>query len=336
MAQKHIHREELIGKIIDAHTHAGIDLKAFAQIGFPYSCSIEGLYYRMKCFGVNYAVVFPMLGAQLFFNVREYVTTGKLVPAKKPISKVPYEIENKMLLTEIFDFCPELKNHFIPFVMVDPGRKVKEQIEVIRNLEQSFPIYGIKISPVGCQSKVTKLLEEGKAFLEFAKERDWPILLHVTVSKGEEFSQASDAFKVIERYPELRYCLAHCIGLHRGFLERANEMPNVWVDTAALKIQVEMTYKNSPLMAQPHERFDWDYSDHVKVMKALVNQFPKKILWGSDCPYYSYIVRRMQAEGVYVDFRLKGTYEDEKVAFDALSSNARKQICSNTIKFIFG
>ena len=335
MTEKHIRRQDLIGKTIDVHAHVGISIKAFAEIGFPYCSSIEDLYYRQKANHVDYSVVFPS-NADLFFDIYAYIATGKLVPAEKPISKIPYERENRMLLTEVFDFCPELKDHFLPFVSVDPGRKVKEQIEALRDLEEDFPIYGIKIVPISCQSNVAELLGEGEAFLEFAAERNWPILFHVTVHPDEEFSQASDTFKVIERHPELRYCLAHCIGLHREFLERADELPNVWVDTSALKIQVQLAYENSPTMALPPDRFDCDCSDHIKVMQALVERFPETIVWGSDAPYHSYITRRLQGEGTYVDFRLKGTYEDEKAALDALSADAREQICLNSIEFIFG
>jgi hypothetical protein len=45
---------------------------------------------------------------------------------------------------------------------------------------------------VGCQTKVTKLLDEGEAFLGFAGERNWPILYHVATDPGEEFSGAED------------------------------------------------------------------------------------------------------------------------------------------------
>ena len=336
MADKHIHPDDLVGKTVDAHTHVGIDLRAFAQIGFPYCSSLEGLYYRMKCHNVDYAVVFPALGAQLYFDLETYLIEGVLKPAKRPLSGIPYEIENKILLKEIFEFCPELSKHFIPFVMVDPGRRVDEQIKVLRKLEEAFPIYGIKISPVGCQSRVTKLLEEGGAFLDFAKEHNWPILLHVTVNKDEKFSQASDALEVARRNPKIRFCLAHSICFHNKFLEIADQLPNVWVDTAAIKIMTELALNNSPVAAPPSERVKCDYSDHRKVMKELVKRFPKTIIWGSDSPYYSYIVKRLEGEDFYFEFKLKGTYADEKAALDSLSEVERAQINSNMIKFIFG
>jgi hypothetical protein len=335
MAERHIRPRDLRGKTIDVHTHAGIGIKSFAETGFPYCSSIEALYYCQRIYGVDYSVVFPF-NADLFFDIYTYAETGKLVPAEKPISKSPYERENRMLLSELFNFCPELNDRFIPFVSIDPGRKIKEQIDTLQELECQFPIYGIKIAPIACQSNVLELLGQGEAFLQFAHERNWPILFHVTVHPEEEFSQASETFKVMERHPELRYCLAHCVGLHRNFLERADEMPNVWVDTSALKIQTQLAYENSPVMALPLDRLDCDCSDHIKVMQTLVEHFPKTMVWGSDSPFHSYITRRLQGGGSYYEFRLKGTYEEEKVALDALSIEARHRVSLNTIDFIFG
>ena len=112
--------------------------------------------------------------------------------------------------------------------------------------------------------------------------------------------------------------------------------PNVWVDTAALKIQVQMAYEDSPLMAMPPCRPECDCSDHLKVMQALVQRYPQTIIWGSDSPYCSYITRRLQAEGHYHEFRLEGTYEQEKDALDILLPGERHQLASNALDFIFG
>ena len=114
-----------------------------------------------------------------------------------------------MLLFDVFRFCPERASHFLPFISVNPGRMIQEQLAAIHELEQEFPIYGIKVIPVGCQTKVTKLLEEGEVFLELAHKHDWPILFHVTTDPQEGFSGAAKTFTVIEKHPELRYCLAH-------------------------------------------------------------------------------------------------------------------------------
>jgi predicted TIM-barrel fold metal-dependent hydrolase len=335
MVKKHVRKEDLLGKVIDAHTHVGISLKAFAQLEFPYCSSIEDIYYRQRANGVQHSVVFPING-DLFFDLGTYIATGKLTPAAKPLSPVPYERENRMLLTELFSYCPELKGHFIPFVSVDPGRMVKEQVQSLRALADEFPIYGIKISPVACQSPVAQLLGVGAPFLELAAELNWPLLLHVTVHPDETFSQAADALRVAEHHPEIRFCLAHCIGLHQRFLERADELANVWVDTAALKAQVQLAFDGSTIMALPGERIPCDCSNHIAVMQTLVERFPRTMIWGSDAPYHSYISRRMQAQGAYVEFRLKGTYEDEKAALDALPAAAQAQLGANVLRFIFG
>ena len=200
-----------------------------------------------------------------------------MVPAEKPPegAGAPYALENRLLYKEIFQFCPELKDRFLPFVSVDPVRKIREQLAALEELAAEYPVYGIKVSPVFCQSRLTGLLEEGEALLDFAGRRDLPVLLHVTVAPEEEFSQAADAFRVVERHPELRFCLAHCIGFNREYLEKADALPNVWVDTSALKIQVQAAHQGETFMAKPEERFDWDYSDHLSVMKSLVGAVPR-------------------------------------------------------------
>jgi predicted TIM-barrel fold metal-dependent hydrolase len=333
VVEKHLQPGDLVGKTVDVHSHVGIQIREAAQIAFPYCSSVEDLYYRHMANGVDVSVIFPISPA-FFFDINTFVETGRLLPTAKPISKAPYERENRLLLTEVFVFCSELRDHFLPFISVDPGRKVKEQIEILRDLEQEFPIYGVKIVPILCQSKVSELRGEGEAFLEFFAERNWPILFHASTDPTDRYSSAADTFRVINRHPELRCCLAHCLGFHRPFLERADALPNVWVDTAALKIQVELVRENSQYRTP--EMCDLDYSDHTHVMQQLVERFPRTIVWGSDSPYHSYITRRLQGDGVYGDFRLKGTFEQEKAALDALSPEQRQQINSNTVQFLFG
>jgi predicted TIM-barrel fold metal-dependent hydrolase len=335
MIEKHIRCADLIGKSIDIHSHAGIQIREAAQINFPYCSSIEDLAYRQKANGVDVSSVFPA-GPDLFFDLPALIETGRKEPAAHPISRAPYERENRLLLTDVFRFCPEHSRRFLPFVSVDPGRLVGEQMAILRELEEEFPIYGVKIAPVATQTKVTELLREGEAFFEFFAARNWPILFHVAVSRGEEFSQAADTLRVIERHPELRYCLAHCIGFHRQHLEQADALPNVWVDTAALKIQVELACQNSALMALPPDRIECTFSDHIEVLRELVERFPKTIIWGTDSPYHSYITRRLQGEGVYAEFRLKGTYEQEKAALNALTPEQQAQNNTNALAFLFG
>jgi len=335
MAKPHIRPQDLARKTIDIHAHTGISLKSYASLEFPYCSSLEDIYYRQVANGVDCSVIFPV-NANLYFDQDVYIATGKLVPAAKPLSPVPYGIENQMLLTEVYTFCPERSHHFLPFVSADPGRKVPEQVKHLRTLAQEFPIYGLKIVPVACQSPVAQLLDVGEPIMELAAEMGWPVLFHVTTHPGEQYSQACDTLRVVAKHPELRFCLAHCIGLHNDSIMRAIALPNAWIDTAALKIQVQLAHENNPVMALPAERFPCDCSNYVDVIKTLVARFPTRILWGSDAPYHSYIVRRMQSEGNYVDFRLKGTYEDEKAALDALTPAQRTRLHANALEYLFG
>lgn len=204
-------------------------------------------------------------------------------------------------------------------------------------LADQYPVYGIKVSGVGCQSSLRGLLGVGRPLLAFAEKRDLPLLFHVTVHPEERYSQVSDALDIAARHSGLRFCLAHCLGFSRALLEQAALLPNVWVDTAALKIQVQLAHENSSITAPPEDRFDWPYHDHRQVMRALAQRYPSTLVWGSDSPAYAYICRRQQAPGVVTEFRLKARYEDERAALDALPEAARRQVASeNTIAFLFG
>ena len=281
----------LPGKVTDVHAHVGISLKAYASSEYPYAQSLEGLYYRQKANGVDYSVVFTY-APELYFDLPALLRQGRMVPAAEAArgASAPYALENRLLFTEIFRFCPELQDRFLPFVTVDPVRKIKEQLAA---LEEP----GRRVSGLRSQSGAGGLPVQGDgaaggggSAAGVRRRHDLPVLFHVTVDPKEEFSQASDTFRVVERHPELRFCLAHCIGFNREFLEKADGLPNVWVDTSALKIQVQAAYEGQTFMAKPEERFDWDYADHVSVMESLVERFPDTILWGSDSPYYAFIV----------------------------------------------
>jgi predicted TIM-barrel fold metal-dependent hydrolase len=335
MADKHLSAADLRGKIIDAHSHLGIDLQAFSRQEYPSAQSLEGLYYRQKALGVDVNVVFPY-GGDLFFDPSGF-RDGVKRPAVDPVSPVPYGVENESVMREIFLYNPEHRRRFLPFVCADPGRMAEQQVACLNELEREYPIYGIKISPVSCQSNIARLLDEGRPILDFARKRNLPFLFHTTVADNEQYSQARDCFDVIDANRDLRFCLAHCIGFHRESLQRADGMENVWVDTSALKIQVQCARENNGIVAPEGLRIEADYSDHIAVMRALVDAFPRTMIWGTDSPCYVYICRRKQGEGAFVDFRLKARYEDEKAALDALSQENRMRVANqNTIDFVFG
>jgi predicted TIM-barrel fold metal-dependent hydrolase len=329
-------RGDLAGKVIDVHSHVGVSLKAYGLLEYPYAQTIEGIYYQQKAGGVDVNVVFP-LTCDLYLEIADLMR-GDVVPAAEPVSDVPFAIENRTVMSSVFNRCPELSDRFLPFVSVDPVRAVSEQLSALEALEQEFPIYGIKVNATLCQSPVIGLLERGKAFLDFAEERNLPLLFHATTWPDDQYSQASDVFRIAEARPKLRICIAHCLLFHRKSLERARAMRNVWVDTAAMKIQVELVRSDEGRSMPTSELLGGDYTDHTRMMVTLCSAFPETIIWGSDSPCYSYICDRKQGAGGEVkEFRLKGTYEDEIAALDSLPADLREKVSNrNTLDFIFG
>ena len=83
MIEKHIRYADLVGKTIDIHSHAGIQIREAAQISFPYCASVEDLAYRQRANGVDVSVVFPT-GPDLFFDLQLLIETGRRVPAATP------------------------------------------------------------------------------------------------------------------------------------------------------------------------------------------------------------------------------------------------------------
>ena len=328
-------RRTLANRTIDVHNHVGVSLNAYARQEYPYAATAEGIYYRQKACGIDASVVFPF-SPDLHFDLSAFLEY-RMRPARRPVSPVPYAVENELLLREVYDFCPELTPNLLPFISFDPLRKTAEQRRHVGQLAERYPVYGVKVSGVLCQSPLTAFLKEGRNLLDLAQERNWPVLLHTTSNTDDVYSNAAMAFEVAEAFPGLRFALAHCIGFHQGFLDRASRLPNVWIDTSALTIQVRLAREGSVITAPKEEQFRADYRVPGHVLKALARAYPKKILWGSDTPAYCYICRRRQGGDVIADFKMKARYEDEVAALRFLSADLRREVANrNTLDFLFG
>lgn len=325
---------ELMGRVIDVHSHVGVALKGFAKGEYPYAETIESVYYKQLVGGVDMNVVFPFR-PDLYCDLKRLIGTGDFVPDENPISPIPYELENRNLFREVYEQCPELSDRFLPFLCVDPGRCQREQLALMDEILRKYPVYGIKIVPILCQSRAIELLK-CPDFFAFAEKHDLPILFHATSNPNEKYSYVGDLFSIIDAYPKLRYCLAHCLGFHEGFMEKADSRENVWVDNSAMKIQVD-SFLDRQNQRRVDNRFPADYSDHRKVFRALVEKFPNTMIWGTDAPAYAYMVDRKTFDGSIVKFRLKGTYEDEIAALNYLSKTQKmKTANTNTLAFLFG
>lgn len=336
MVERHLTRADLRGKTIDSHSHVGVELKMYCRNEYPYAETAEGIYYKQLSSGVDVNVVFPF-SVDLYCDPSALIK-GERIPAENPASVTPYKLENRILMREIFDFRPEISERLIPFVSVDPARDVAGQLEELEKLEERYPIYGIKINPVACQSKASALLDDGKVFLDFAASRDIPYIFHATTVANDIYSQASDILEIAERRPELRFCLAHAMLFNKECLDVARQMDNVWVDTAALKIQVDLVNQLLADGVLSHSSLiDADFSDHRRVMRTLCEMYPKTIVWGTDSPAYTFHCTRLQGDGNAQEFSLTGRYEDEVEALDSLNRELRGKVSNgNTLNFIFG
>lgn len=328
--------QDFTGKTIDAHSHIGVSLKAYGRMEYPYAQSVEDLRYRQLSAGVDINVVFPF-SPDLHFSLTDLIASGKVKKAELPLSPSPYAVENRLLMREIYDYCPEASAHFIPFVSADPGRAVSEQLAELKGLEEEYPVYGLKIIGVACQTRVTELLSTSQALLDFAEERNIPVLFHTTSTADDEYSNAALVLKVVRLRPGVRFCLAHCILFHRGFLDEASSLPNAWVDTAAMKIQVDLVNDCVKGGMKREDLIDSDYSDYRVVMRDICERYPGMMLWGTDAPAYSYFSKRKQGAGTYRSFAYKGSYEEEVAGLRCLPETLQKQISNhNTVAFLFG
>ena len=324
---------QLKGKIIDVHTHVGIGLCCYLGGSYPYCQDVEALLYRMDANGVDCAVAFPFWESP-FFDPRPFLARRLVRPHRPPLTEAPFVVENRRLCEEVYEKSPRAAGRVLPFAAIDPGRLVRRQLGHLERLAEEYPLYGLKVTGVAIRSSHRHLLGKGAGFIDFARRRNWPVLLHTTAYEGDRLCHFQVNLEIVRRFPDVRFCLAHCMGFHKAALDRADALPNAWVDSAAMKIQVEA----EAVIAPPRERLPSDYSDYRRVFRDLVRAYPDTMLWGSDSPAFTFMESRGYADGSLVTFRLAGSYEQEKAALDALPSPAaRRRVANrNTCRFLFG
>ncbi len=328
---RRIESGDLTGKTIDVHAHVGLNFSGYLAGNYPYCQSVESLLYRMDANGVDCAVAFPFVPCA-FFDTARYLRDRRRVPASPRLTPAPYMLENRLLCEEVYEHTAGARGRILPFACVDPGRYVAKQLDALELLAAQYPIYGLKVVGVLVQSSHRHLLGKAAPFVHFAEERELPILLHSTAYEGDAFCHSRINLEIARGYPGVRFCLAHCLGFDKPHLDEADAMPNVWVDSAAMKIQVEP----DEILAPPERRFSSDYSDYRAVFRDLVEAYPELMLWGSDSPAYTYLEKRRYPDGSTVEFTLRGSYELERAALDALPAPRRARVAGrNTRRFLF-
>lgn len=295
----------------DVHTHIGLDQGFYLRGWRPYAAWARDLVQHMDAHGIDRAVCFPFTLPSAFDAVA-FADKGRieLLPGR-----VPFDRENDMLIREIDALG--VGERLFPLAMIDPTRCVSEQLANLERL--GGRISGLKLQSSIIESPVLNLLSVGRGFLEFAASRQLPVLLHATIWENAPHARAVDCFTVAEAFPSVRFDLAHSLAFHTGNLRRASQMPNVWVDCAALLAHCELARQNSPIIAASADRLDADYTRPGQVLEAIHAILGDRFMWGSDNPFMSWCDDQL---------RLLYSYADEAKVLTALPDRVREDICS--------
>ena len=308
--------------LIDCHNHLGVDLFFYLNGYYPYAQDLPALITEGRHGGIGRWVVFPMV-ANLTFDVSA-MRRATLAPAGD--KTVPYAFENERMLREIYELFPDLGRFTLPFAILDPGREPAAQIQRLRELHREFPFYGLKIQATMIQSDIRALLTTGRGFVDLAAELDLPFLIHSSVAPEDKWSQASDILDIAAAHPHVRFCLAHSCRFDRACLDRVAELPNTWFDCSAHRIHCEGVTRGLGYVAPAARRFPADYRDPTAVLHALAAAYPKKLIWGSDTPFQSYVAN---LDGTFIS--LRSTYAAETDCLRALPENFQQAIAHDNL-----
>ncbi len=214
--------------IIDSHNHVGADIMFWLRGDFPYAQHLVTMTREGRSLGVDRWIVFPFV-TNLSLEI-EALRRGEIVYGG--IEKVPYAFENRRLLREVNELFPDEGKRCLPFAMLDPMREQAAQIAELRRLRGDYAFHGLKIQTTMLQSFIRTLGEEGRGFIELAAEWDIPFVIHSSVG-DDPWAQASDILDIAEKFPHVRFCLAHSCRYDRECLDRVAALPNTWFDCSA-------------------------------------------------------------------------------------------------------
>lgn len=309
--------------LIDGHNHIGADLLFYLRSYFPYAQDWPTLLDQGGREGVTHWVVFPMVS----YSALDF---GGLLDGQirypGSVRGVPYALENRRMLTELFKLFPKQQARALPLLMVDPLRDTAAQVKELRALRREYRFHGLKIQATITQAPIKSLLREGRCLLEFAAEENLPWLIHSSVGSKDPWSQASDILDIAEAWPQLRFCLAHSCRYDLPCLERLAALPNAWFDCSAHVIHCDLAVRNQSFIAEPSRRFHSHYEDPAQVLLDLAQAWPDKLIWGSDSPFYSYVDS---------EFFLISTYATEAACLKRLPAPLHRRVtCDNVLAFL--
>ena len=293
----------------------------------PYCQDLPTLLSEGNAQGVERWVVFPMV-SNLTMDLPA-LREGKVVSTDR-LERVPYAYENRHLLWEIQETSREAAERTYPLMIADPAREPEAQAKALRSLSNTYRFYGLKFQTTILQTPILSLLNEGQVLLDLARDLDLAVLIHTSVHRDDPYAQVGDVLDIVEKVPDIRFCLAHSLRFDGEAMERLAALPNAWFDCSALRVHCQLAVENSPVVASPEIRFQSDYTRPERVLRDLAEAYPDRLLWGSDAPYYSFV-----GETEFGTFRLKSTYADEAACAHALPVALREKVTrENTLRWL--
>ncbi len=260
-----------INEIVDCHTHSGgTDTYNFFAGNIPHTQSVEDLALKARQNGVDRVVTFPFPGSS-YYNARLLVTEGKRVPSG--LQDFPYQVENLVTARD----CQTTGQNLIAFACVDPTIKINEQVDSLRKMHGARLIHGLKLHTLASGCTAQEL--ETSGFIDFALEKDLPIIVH---SGTDNLSRPENVLNIGKKYPRLRICAAHLAGLNEEVLADIRKTENVFVDCVPF-IQLCNSVRDSDNSVSFPNRIDHNQpaSSLAKYGEQLTNNF----LWGTDEPW---------------------------------------------------
>jgi predicted TIM-barrel fold metal-dependent hydrolase len=321
--------------LIDAHTHIGIDVASFYSGYYPYAITTEDHIVRMDVSKIGFTVTFPLVYTS-YFQLQAYQNG---VYRRDPRSGVsaPYEAENRHALRELCEDFPEFQERFLPFAFFDPSRRQAEQVANLRSLAKEYPLFGLKTASTYLHAPILDLLGKGACLLDFAAENDLPVTLHSAVLPGDAWAQVADILKVVEARPDVRFAIAHTCRFDRRALDRANELPNCFVDCSAFHIHCLLALRKRPSVALGKAQFPAPYANHAEALQLIAETYPDTLIWGTDTPAHYWKGKFRNEKGEWVRSDLPCGPLTEIREFRKLPRKLQARIGhANTVRYLFG
>lgn len=234
----------------------------------------------------------------------------------------PYQVENMALLKG----CENTDYPVLPFMGIDPSNHVREQVESLRQIYEKGEIFGLKLHTLATGITANKLL--GSEFVDFAKEKNIPILIHSGL--GDEYSHPRNIIKLAKLSPSLRVCVAHLAWLDEETIKEVAKSDNMFIDTCPF-LQICNRVRKGSKMVFSSNLIDPDKP--AESMLRYYNLLKNNLIWGTDEPWTKCISARGNISSNH-------TYHDEAEVMANLfqiSPRSAFNIASrNTERFLFG